>query len=118
MFLCCFIFNLEQRDNLQDVFVYFNVEQRNITDMFRGCFRFNLEQRDICRYRLKLLQYQDRLMTYEVILGGIHLAHEEYDSEFFTRFRDVNIVQAAVEYARVNPGLVLYGLLFYVQHTF
>ena len=57
-------------------------------------------------------------MTYEVILGGIHLAHEEYDSEFFTRFRDINIVLAAVEYARVNPGLVLYGLLFYVQHSF
>ncbi|XP_048583516.1 NBAS subunit of NRZ tethering complex isoform X2 [Nematostella vectensis] len=61
---------------------------------------FNLEQRDICRYRLRLLQYLDRLDTYEVILGGSHVAHEEYDWELFQRFRDINIVQAAVEYAR------------------
>ena len=37
-----------------------------------------------------------------MILGGAHLAHEEYDSDFFTRFREMNIVQAAVEYARVR----------------
>lgn len=62
---------------------------------------FNLEQRDICMYRLKLLQYLDRLSTYEAILGGVHMAHEEYCHIFFERFREINIMQAAVEYARV-----------------
>jgi len=52
-------------------------------------------------YRLKLLQYLDRLSTYEVILGGVHIAHEEYCHTFFERFRELNIIQAAVEYARV-----------------
>ncbi|KAM7430043.1 hypothetical protein ABFA07_019200 [Porites harrisoni] len=61
---------------------------------------FNLEQRDICMYRLKLLQYLDRLSTYEAILGGVHMAHEEYCHIFFERFREINIMQAAVEYAR------------------
>ncbi|XP_022807104.1 neuroblastoma-amplified sequence-like isoform X1 [Stylophora pistillata] len=61
---------------------------------------FNLEQRGICMYRLKLLQYLDRLSTYEVILGGVHMAHEEYCHTFFERFRELNILQAAVEYAR------------------
>lgn len=52
-------------------------------------------------YRLKLLQYLDRLSTYEDILGGVHIAHEEYCHTFFERFRELNILQAAVEYARV-----------------
>ena len=78
--------------------------------------RFNLKQRDICRYRLKLLQYQDRLSTYELILGGIHIAHEEYDSNFFTRFRDVNLVQAAVEYARVKSTLYKQNSRTFVSH--
>lgn len=64
--------------------------------------RFNLEQRDICMYRLKLLQYLDRLSTYEVILGGVHVAHVEYSGTFFEQFREINIVQAAVDYARVS----------------
>ena len=65
-------------------------------------FSFSLEQRDICRYRLKLLKYLDRLSTYEVILGGSLNAHEEYSKDFFQGFRDVNIVQSAVQYARVR----------------
>lgn len=67
-----------------------------------GIIRFNLEQRDICMYRLKLLQYLDRLSTYEVILGGVHVAHVEYSGTFFEQFREINIVQAAVDYARVS----------------
>lgn len=60
-------------------------------------------------YRLKLLQYLDRLSTYEVILGGLHIAHEEYSHTFFERFRELNIIQAAVEYARV---CLLYTALY------
>ena len=74
-------------------------------DLTSLCLRFrsfNLEQRDVCKYRLKLLQYLDRLATYEVILGGVAYAHEEFSRQFFQRFRDTNIVQAAVEYARVR----------------
>ena len=63
---------------------------------------FSLEQKDICKYRLKLLQFLDRLSTYEVILGGVCVAHEDYSHEFFEKFRETNIVQAAVEYARVR----------------
>lgn len=57
-------------------------------------------------YRLKLLQYLDRLSTYEAILGGVHIAHEEYRHTFFERFRELNIIQAAVEYARVCFSIV------------
>lgn len=53
-------------------------------------------------YRLKLLQYLDRLSTYEVILGGVHVAHVEYSGTFFEQFREINIVQAAVDYAHVS----------------
>ena len=30
------------------------------------------------------------------------MAHEEYCHKFFERFREINITQAAVEYARVS----------------
>ena len=60
-------------------------------------------------YRLKLLQYHDRLSTYEVVLGGVHAAHEEYSHTFFERFREINIVQAAVNYARVSFTYVLFS---------
>ena len=62
-------------------------------------------------YRLKLLQYLDRLSTYEVILGGVHIAHEEYCHTSFERFRELNILQAAVEYARVCFGIALIDIL-------
>ncbi|XP_053565639.1 NBAS subunit of NRZ tethering complex isoform X2 [Bombina bombina] len=59
-----------------------------------------LEQKELCRCRLKLLTYLDRLSTYEEILGGPHEAVERYDSEFFKKFRNQNIVLSARTYAR------------------
>ncbi|XP_074650577.1 NBAS subunit of NRZ tethering complex-like [Tubulanus polymorphus] len=59
-----------------------------------------LEQRELCRARAKLLQYLDRLSTYEMILGGTHIADERYDHTLFKKFRSQNIVEAAVEYAQ------------------
>ncbi|XP_031558111.1 neuroblastoma-amplified sequence-like isoform X2 [Actinia tenebrosa] len=74
---------------------------------------FNLEQRDVCRYRLKLLKYLDRLSTYEAILGGPHIAHEEYSKEFFQGFRETNVVQAAVQYAKDGEWEALDAIFTY-----
>lgn len=62
--------------------------------------RLTLEQKELCRSRLKLLSYLDRLATYEEILGGPHAAEEKYDAEFFKKFRSQNIVLSARNYAR------------------
>ncbi|XP_066532404.1 NBAS subunit of NRZ tethering complex [Hoplias malabaricus] len=62
--------------------------------------KLTLEQKELCRSRLKLLCYLDRLATYEEILGGPHAAEQRYDSEFFKKFRNQNIVMSARTYAR------------------
>ncbi|XP_047429612.1 NBAS subunit of NRZ tethering complex [Mugil cephalus] len=62
--------------------------------------RLTLEQKELCRSRLKLLSYLDRLATYEEILGGPHAAEHKYDAEFFKKFRSQNIVLSARNYAR------------------
>ncbi|XP_068198865.1 NBAS subunit of NRZ tethering complex [Antennarius striatus] len=62
--------------------------------------RLTLEQKELCRSRLKLLSYLDRLATYEEILGGPHAAEQKYDAEFFKKFRSQNIVLSARNYAR------------------
>ncbi|XP_034143835.1 neuroblastoma-amplified sequence isoform X2 [Esox lucius] len=62
--------------------------------------RLTLEQKELCRSRLKLLSYLDRLDTYEEILGGPQSAEERYDAEFFKKFRNQNIVLSARTYAR------------------
>ncbi|KAM9554241.1 NBAS subunit of NRZ tethering complex [Salvelinus alpinus] len=62
--------------------------------------RLTLEQKELCRSRLKLLCYLDRLATYEDILGGPVAAEQRYDSEFFKKFRNQNIILSARTYAR------------------
>uniref|UniRef100_A0A8C5AQW2 NBAS subunit of NRZ tethering complex n=1 Tax=Gadus morhua TaxID=8049 RepID=A0A8C5AQW2_GADMO len=62
--------------------------------------RLTLEQKELCRSRLKLLTYLDRLATYEEMLGGPHAAEERYDSEFFKTFRSQNIIASALTSAR------------------
>uniref|UniRef100_A0A8C6MH96 NBAS subunit of NRZ tethering complex n=1 Tax=Nothobranchius furzeri TaxID=105023 RepID=A0A8C6MH96_NOTFU len=62
--------------------------------------RLTLEQKELCRSRLKLLFYLDRLATYEEILGGPHAAEQKYDAEFFKTFRSQSIVLSARNYAR------------------
>ncbi|XP_062857972.1 NBAS subunit of NRZ tethering complex [Trichomycterus rosablanca] len=62
--------------------------------------KLTLEQKELCRSRLKLLCYLDRLATYEEILGGPHAAEQRYDAEFFKKFRSQNIVLSARTYAR------------------
>ncbi|XP_020497698.2 NBAS subunit of NRZ tethering complex [Labrus bergylta] len=73
--------------------------------------RLTLEQKELCRNRLKLLSYLDRLATYEEILGGPHAAEEKYDAEFFKKFRSQNIVLSARNYARESNVQAL-GILF------
>ncbi|NXY87208.1 NBAS protein, partial [Alcedo cyanopectus] len=62
--------------------------------------KLSLEQKELCRSRMKLLSYLDRLETYEEILGGPHAAEQHYDAEFFKKFRNQNIVLSARTYAR------------------
>ncbi|XP_039190737.1 neuroblastoma-amplified sequence isoform X2 [Crotalus tigris] len=62
--------------------------------------KLTLEQKELCRCRLKLLAFLDRLATYEEILGGPHAAEQNYDAEFFRKFRSQNIVLSARTYAR------------------
>uniref|UniRef100_A0A663MT49 NBAS subunit of NRZ tethering complex n=1 Tax=Athene cunicularia TaxID=194338 RepID=A0A663MT49_ATHCN len=62
--------------------------------------KLTLEQKELCRSRMKLLTYLDRLETYEEILGGPHAAEQHYDAEFFKKFRNQNIVLSARTYAR------------------
>ncbi|XP_067139001.1 NBAS subunit of NRZ tethering complex-like [Centruroides vittatus] len=61
-----------------------------------------LEQKQLCQYRLKLFTYLDRLLTYEVILGGIHTAVENYNHNFFKKFRSQAGFQAALLFAQNN----------------
>ncbi|XP_075717206.1 NBAS subunit of NRZ tethering complex isoform X2 [Rhinoderma darwinii] len=70
-----------------------------------------LEQKEICRCRLKLLTYLDRLSTYEEILGGPQAAEKRYDADFFKKFRNLNIVLSARTYARESNVQAL-DLLF------
>ncbi|XP_063298217.1 NBAS subunit of NRZ tethering complex [Pelobates fuscus] len=72
-----------------------------------------LEQKELCRCRLKLLTYLDRLSTYEEILGGPHAAEERYDAEFFKKFRNQNIVLSARTYARESNVQALEILFTY-----
>uniref|UniRef100_A0A667Y811 NBAS subunit of NRZ tethering complex n=1 Tax=Myripristis murdjan TaxID=586833 RepID=A0A667Y811_9TELE len=62
--------------------------------------QLTLEQQELCRSRLKLLSYLDRLATYEEIVGGPHVAEQRYDAEFFKKFRSQNIILSARTYAR------------------
>nr|XP_006006206.1 PREDICTED: neuroblastoma-amplified sequence isoform X2 [Latimeria chalumnae] len=75
-------------------------EKRQELLKFVDFSKLTLEQKELCRCRLKLLAYLDRLATYEEILGGPHAAEERYDSEFFKKFRNQNIVLSARTYAR------------------
>ncbi|XP_053879446.1 NBAS subunit of NRZ tethering complex isoform X2 [Malaclemys terrapin pileata] len=75
--------------------------------------KLTLEQKELCRSRLKLLNYLDRLATYEEILGGPHAAEQRYDAEFFKKFRNQNIVLSARTYARESNVRALEILFTY-----
>ncbi|XP_062934225.1 NBAS subunit of NRZ tethering complex isoform X2 [Cynocephalus volans] len=72
-----------------------------------------LEQKELCRCRLKLLTYLDRLATYEEILGVPHASEQRYDAEFFKKFRNQNIVLSARTYARESNVQALEILFTY-----
>uniref|UniRef100_A0A8C2S3K0 NBAS subunit of NRZ tethering complex n=1 Tax=Capra hircus TaxID=9925 RepID=A0A8C2S3K0_CAPHI len=75
--------------------------------------RLTLEQKELCRCRLKLLTYLDRLATYEEILGVPHASGQRYDAEFFKKFRSQNIVLSARSYARESNVQALEILFTY-----
>ncbi|GFR05331.1 neuroblastoma-amplified sequence [Trichonephila clavata] len=61
--------------------------------------KLTLEQKQLCQCRLKLLNYLDRLTTYEIILGGPILADQNYDHNFFKQFRSQCGLEAALNFA-------------------
>ncbi|XP_065652198.1 NBAS subunit of NRZ tethering complex isoform X2 [Hydra vulgaris] len=71
------------------------------------------KQMKICKYRLQLLHYLDRLSTYEVILGGSFKARDKFNSKFFSDFRSCNIVYQAVQYAHEENSYALEDLFSY-----
>ncbi|XP_028914479.1 neuroblastoma-amplified sequence isoform X2 [Ornithorhynchus anatinus] len=75
--------------------------------------KLTLEQKELCRCRLKLLMYLDRLATYEEILGVPHAAKQRYDAEFFKTFRNQNIILSARTYARESNVQALEILFTY-----
>ncbi|KAK7115948.1 NBAS subunit of NRZ tethering complex-like [Littorina saxatilis] len=75
-----------------------------------------LEQKELCRARLKLLQFLDRLKTYECILGGGSAAAERFNADFYKEFRAQNIVQLAAEYAQSSDWRAL-ETLFTFHHA-
>ncbi|XP_029451786.1 neuroblastoma-amplified sequence [Rhinatrema bivittatum] len=75
--------------------------------------KLTLEQKELCRCRLKLLTYLDRLSTYEEILGGPHAAEQRYDAGFFKKFRNQNIVLSARTCARESNVQALEILFTY-----
>ncbi|KAF6105051.1 NBAS subunit of NRZ tethering complex [Phyllostomus discolor] len=75
--------------------------------------KLTLEQKELCRCRLKLLTYLDRLATYEEILGVRHAPEQRFDAEFFKKFRNQNIVLSARTYARESNVQALEILFTY-----
>ncbi|XP_046551537.1 LOW QUALITY PROTEIN: neuroblastoma-amplified sequence-like [Haliotis rubra] len=73
----------------------------------------NLEQKELCRARVKLLQYIDRLRTYEHVMGGRSAAAERFNSKFFKEFRSQNIVETAVNYAQMSNCEALEAMFTY-----
>ncbi|XP_024408243.2 NBAS subunit of NRZ tethering complex [Desmodus rotundus] len=75
--------------------------------------KLTLEQKELCRCRLKLLTYLDRLATYEETLGVRHAPEQRFDAEFFKKFRNQNIVLSARTYARESNVQALEILFTY-----
>ncbi|KAJ9580564.1 hypothetical protein L9F63_024257, partial [Diploptera punctata] len=58
------------------------------------------KQQTLVRYRQQLLEYWDRLITYELIMGGSHMTKEFYDYMFYDKFRNVSLIKSTVKFAR------------------
>ncbi|XP_057309196.1 NBAS subunit of NRZ tethering complex-like [Hydractinia symbiolongicarpus] len=71
------------------------------------------QQLKLCGYRWQLLQFLDRLSTYEVILGGSFKARDKFSAKYFSKFRSCNIVHQAIEYARDEDSIALEHLFSY-----
>ncbi|XP_076245721.1 NBAS subunit of NRZ tethering complex [Calliopsis andreniformis] len=53
-------------------------------------------QKDLIRYRRKLLDHLDKLLTYEIILGSTM----KYDKNFYEEFRQLSVVENAIRFAK------------------
>lgn len=51
-------------------------------------------QRNLIKYRRKLLDHLDKLLTYEIILGS----SLKYDKNFYEEFRQLSAVENAIRY--------------------
>ncbi|XP_037073192.1 neuroblastoma-amplified sequence-like, partial [Pollicipes pollicipes] len=64
----------------------------------------------------RLLGYQERLRTYERMLGGAEKAEECYDAAVYSRFRDRTALEAALDFARRSDWQALGVMLTYHGH--
>jgi hypothetical protein len=76
------------------------VDEADVVSVISKWISLSEDEIFICQCRQSLLEYLDRLNTYEVILGGPAATFELYDPDFFTEFRCKNLIQAAIEYAQ------------------
>ncbi|RDD46288.1 Neuroblastoma-amplified sequence [Trichoplax sp. H2] len=83
-------------DELSDEESVHNLEIKKLPDF--SCL--NEKAKKLYHYRLILLKYLDRLLLYEIILGGAHLAPERFSPIVFESFRSSNIIKITTEYAR------------------
>ncbi|KAF2357733.1 Neuroblastoma-amplified sequence N-terminal, partial [Trinorchestia longiramus] len=61
-------------------------------------------QLELIKIRYRLLRYLDRLLTYELLVGGGHLAPERYDAAAYSRLREQSSVAACRQFARDGDG--------------
>ncbi|XP_076751683.1 NBAS subunit of NRZ tethering complex [Xylocopa sonorina] len=53
-------------------------------------------QKDLIKYRRKLLDHLDKLLTYEIILDSL----SKYDKKFYEEFRQLSTVENAIRFAK------------------
>lgn len=63
-----------------------------------GAKHLSEAQKDLIKYRRKLLDHLDKLLTYEIILG----ASLKYNKNFYEEFRQLSAVENAIKYEQNN----------------
>jgi len=110
-----FAYSEEQQEVDDDDGQQESKEAKELCDVVSSLKLESLSEKQIqlCRYRWQLLQYLDRLETYEIILGGSFKAAERYRPDFFLQFRCCNIIDQSIEYARTSHSEPLEELFTY-----
>lgn len=57
------------------------------------------QQKSYICFRVQLLKYRSRLLTYEAILGGPSVSHLHYSRQVYSRFREDSIMKSVISFA-------------------